>query len=107
MNNSEFIDRVQACAASSRITLSILSTATARPASRDVRTADPSADGRRSAAMFGSMMARLATKRYASVELTSVAAYRLIGPGAIACCILDDLRLPPTTNMKSEHVLNI
>ena len=38
-------------------------------ATRDVRTADPSADGRRSAAIF------------ATVELSSAGAYRLAAPG--------------------------
>jgi len=42
-------------------------------ATRDVRTADPSADGRRSAAIF------------ATVELSSAGAYRLAAPRAIPC----------------------
>jgi len=42
------------------------------PATRDVRTADPSADGRRSAAIFGPNCHRLG-------------AYRLAAPGAILC----------------------
>jgi len=44
------------------------------PITRDVRsTADPSADGRRSVAIF------------ATVELPSAGAYRLAAPGAIPC----------------------
>ena len=44
---------------------------------RDVRPVDPSADGRRSTAIFGSAMAWLAAKRYATVELPWAGAYCL------------------------------